>query len=492
MIRTRLTIWNCTVLALVLAIIGGAIYFTTARSVFAAVDTGLLQRARFFAADWHGLPPNRPGSGWLPGMPGGPMPGHGFGGPPPMDADMAKREGIDPKQLRQARAMTDALRPMIVDLSGKDIVDRSRKLWDFDSFVTAKAGRENFADGEYDGIPLRILSVPLKEGGKITGVSQLAAPLASEQDQLRSLGRTLAIVLPLAVFVMLFTGVLLTRQALRPVSQIASAAERIEATNLDGRLPILGRDEFAHLSSTFNTMLGRLQATFEEKDELYRQLRRFTSDASHELKTPLTAIRARTGIALRTKDPAKHMEHLRAIDRAAGLMTSIVQDLLLLAASDEGQLKLHKDTVEANDLVRDALASVDTSKHRVCSDVEEGLEINADPAAITRVLVNLLQNAIRHTDDGRTIEVSACTQGQSASFSVQDEGDGIPSDQVGLVFNRFHRIDKARDRESGGSGLGLAIAKAIVEAHGGEISLESVVGQGTTVRFTIPSQKRAS
>ncbi|HWA84529.1 MAG TPA: HAMP domain-containing sensor histidine kinase, partial [Fimbriimonadaceae bacterium] len=510
MIRTRLTIWNCVVLSLVLTIIGAAIYLSTERAILGGVDSGLLARAHAFATGWPGMPPSPPGGaviiggqaapGQGPGRgfdgpgPGtasksggefheGPErwfthePGTGFGGPPFMDPAVARKEGIDPNQLRRTQAMADALRPMILGLNGKDIMHVDRKPWDFEGFVIAKAGQEHFSDGDYEGIPLRILSVPLMKDGKVAGVTQLSAPVASEHDQIRSLGKTLAIVLPLAVVVMLFTGALLTRQALRPVAQIASAAERIEATNLDGRLPILGRDEFAHLSTTFNTMLGRLQATFEEKDELYRQLRRFTSDASHELKTPLTAIRARTGIALRTKDPAKKMEHLRAIDRAAELMTSIVQDLLLLAASDEGQLKLHKETVDADDLVRDALASVDTSKHAVCGEVEPGIRISADPAAITRVLVNLLQNSIRHTDEGKKIEVSVDAKDGWVWFAVKDEGEGIPSEHVPLIFNRFHRVDKARDRESGGSGLGLAIAKAIVEAHGGEISLASTLGE---------------
>ncbi|HVT12936.1 MAG TPA: HAMP domain-containing sensor histidine kinase [Fimbriimonadaceae bacterium] len=516
MIRTRLTIWNCIVLSLVLAIIGASIYLTTEHAILGGVDQGLLTRAHSFAAGWPGMPPGGPQpsifggpprQGDRPEGPGmsafgakqggadhGPPQfwfthglGDGQGGPPFMDPAVAKREGIDPNQLRRTQAMADALRPMILGLNGKDIVHTERAPWDFEGFVEAKAGNENFKDGDYEGIPLRILSVPMKRDGKVIGVTQLSAPVASEHDQIRSLGKTLATVLPLAVLVMLFTGVLLTRQALRPVSQIASAAERIEATNLDGRLPVLGRDEFAQLSHTFNTMLGRLQATFEEKDELYRQLRRFTSDASHELKTPLTAIRARAGVALRTKDPVKQMENLRAIDRAAGLMTSIVQDLLLLAASDEGQLKLHKDTVEVEDLVRDALASVDTSKHAVCSEVAPDLKVFADPAAMTRVLVNLLQNAIRHTPDGKKIEISAEGQDGAVWFSVTDEGEGIPAEHVPLIFNRFHRVDKARDRESGGSGLGLAIAKAIVEAHGGEISLSSKLGEGTSIRLRVPA-----
>jgi len=316
----------------------------------------------------------------------------------------------------------------------------------------------------------------------------MAVPMAAEEEQLRSLAATLLTVLPMAVVVMLAIGVVLTRQALRPISRISAAAERIEATSLGGRLPVAGHDEFAHLSTTFNTMLGRLQGTFEEKDELYQRLRRFTADASHELKTPLTAIRVRTDLALSGKDPAKQIEHLRAIDHATGLMTSIVQGLMLLAASDEGRLNLQRDNVPVAELVRDAAASVDGSKHDVCICVDANLKIECDPASITRVLVNLLQNAIQHTDEGKRIDVGArSTGGEMIQFSVRDEGTGIPQHHLPLVFNRFHRIDSSRDRESGGTGLGLAIAKAIVEAHGGHIWLASTLGVGTQVSFDLPA-----
>jgi len=287
---------------------------------------------------------------------------------------------------------------------------------------------------------------------------------------------------------MLIAGVVLTRRALRPVSRIALAAEAIEPANLSERLPVLGNDEFAQLNTTFNTMLSRLQNAFDEKEEALRRQKRFTSDASHELRTPLTAIRARTGIALSNPpDPEELVEHVVAINRATDLMIGVVQDLLLLAASDEGRLQLRKERCLMSELIEDALASVDASKHEVRLNFEGIGEVNCDPSAITRVLVNLLQNSIAHTPGGKEIQVSCEGSVDRAVITVTDQGCGIPREHLALIFDRFHRVDSSRDRSSGGTGLGLAIAKAIVEAHAGTIELFSDLGHGTVAVIVIPS-----
>lgn len=243
------------------------------------------------------------------------------------------------------------------------------------------------------------------------------------------------------------------------------------------------QDREAEIGKLNEDLNRSLSAT---EDALWRQ-KRFTSDASHELKTPLTAIRARCGIS--QSGPVEQdelMDHLAAIGRAAEVMTTLVQDLLLLAASDEGQLGLVKELCPVANLIEDALASVDATRHDVQVSVEDALVVECDPSAVTRVLVNLLQNAIAHTVDAGKICVVAKTTGSAVSVVVSDEGAGIPQDQLGLIFDRFHRVDRSRNRGSGGSGLGLAIAKAIVDAHGGSIGLKSVLGKGTTVTILLP------
>lgn len=481
MIRTRLTIWNCLVLSIILTLTGLAIYITTSRSIYQGVDDNLLQRARFFAV----------------GMGRGPRPPNNDSGnnqrrnPPPnerpISAEEARSQGIDPAQIKQIEVMRNALRPMIFGLDGKDIMHPENRMWDRVSFETAKSGQQAFGSTTLDGVKLRVLSFPVRADGKVKEVMQLASPMAAEEQQLTQLAKTLLIVLPLAVVVMLFIGVALTRQALRPVAHIAAAAEQIEASNLSDRLPVLGKDEFAQLSTTFNGMLARLKTAFDDIDAAYARQRRFTADASHELKTPLTAIQARTGIALmRDLEPAQYRDHLLAIDRASGTMNSIVQDLLLLAASDEGQLVLRPEEVRVADLVDDAVSSVDSSQHSFVVDVPASLVLKVDPLAMTRVLVNLIQNSVLYTEQGKEIRIAASSDTSICTIRISDQGEGIPADDVPLIFERFHRVDQSRDRHSGGSGLGLSIAQAIVESHDGTIGLESELHVGTTVTISLP------
>ena len=516
MIRTKLTAWNCAVLAFVLAITGFAIYFTTKQTLYKALDEGLLQRAQFFAASWRGGPFGRPNDEGprtnSPGEPGqsgpsgipfsegigggqgsmrfgqGPNPNEGSGPPEPhIDPVAAREQGIDPAQLKQLEALRTALRPIVLDLTGKDVVHPETKAWDMVTFAQAKAGSVAFGFANQGDIRMRVLSFPIRQNGKVTQIIQIGSPMLTEDQALTQLAKTLTIVLPLAVILMLAVGVALTRLALRPVGSIASAAEQIEITNLSDRLPVLGKDEFAQLSSTFNGLLDRLQSAFDEKDQAFGQLRRFTADASHELKTPLTAIQLRTGVALmRDLTPAKYKEHLLAIDRASGQMNAVVQDLLFLAASDEGQLNLRKDRVNLGDVIGDAISSVDTSNHTLEQAIDPTIELTIDPAAMARVLVNIIKNSVLYTEAGKTIRVESERKEGFATIRVIDQGEGIPANHVPLIFERFHRVDSSRFRDSGGSGLGLAIVKAIVELHNGKISLESELRKGTTVTISLP------
>lgn len=239
--------------------------------------------------------------------------------------------------------------------------------------------------------------------------------------------------------------------------------------------------------ATVTELNVELSKSLARQVDANRRQKQFTSDASHELKTPLTAIRVRTGIALSNPaDPEELVDHIVAINRAAGIMTGVVQDLLLLAASDEGQLRLVKEPTLVQVLTEVALASVDTAKHNLTVCVDPDIEMNCDPSAVTRVLVNLLQNAVAYTPEGRSIWIGCTKSTEMVTITVTDQGKGIPADQLGLIFDRFHRVNASRGRESGGSGLGLAIARAIVEAHGGTIVLESTYGEGTTLKIDMP------
>ncbi|HEY0867444.1 MAG TPA: ATP-binding protein, partial [Fimbriimonas sp.] len=173
---------------------------------------------------------------------------------------------------------------------------------------------------------------------------------------------------------------------------------------------------------------------------------------------------------------------------SADTMTAIVQDLLLLAKSDEGRLELRKTCVPLVTIVDEAVLLARRPDHAsIERDIPAELDVFADPPLLNRVLVNLLSNAVRHTPAEGTVRIVASEAGCATSIVVSDSGEGIPPEHLARIFDRFHRVDTARDRESGGTGLGLAIAKSIVEAHHGRISLASELGKGTTVTISLPS-----
>jgi heavy metal sensor kinase len=336
---------------------------------------------------------------------------------------------------------------------------------------------------------VRVLSVPLVLDGQIVGVAQAASSLQVTDRLMANLARTLLTMLPLALLVTAATGIYLTRHALKPVQAIARAAGRIEATSLSGRLPVNGQDEFAELAGTFNSMLARLEASFLQLEQANEAQRRFISDASHELKTPLTAIKTRSGVARRgPQTPERYQEHLMAIGVSADAMAAIVQDLLLLAKSDEGKLNLNLQSVPLAAITEEAAILVRAAgKAPLKIDVPLDLDVVVDQALFGRVLVNLLDNALRHTPPTGEVRLSAQSRENGFTVRIVDTGEGMPAEHLPHIFERFHRVHAARDRETGGTGLGLAIAKSIVEAHRGTIAINSQAGSGTTIVIEVPA-----
>jgi signal transduction histidine kinase len=292
-------------------------------------------------------------------------------------------------------------------------------------------------------------------------------------------------------------GLFLTNNALRPVDQMTQAAAAIGAGDLSRRLEVRGRDELARLAETFNRMIARLEGTFRGLESAYYRLegayeeqQRFTGDASHELRTPLTRIKGMTTLAL--SGPGCFEEYRDAVivaDQAADVMTRIVQDLLLLARSDAGQLRPHLARISTSDLLRRAVqaprpAGAPALRLQL---PEPDPFVTGDADHLSRLLANLLENALRHTPAGGEITLAATREQDWVVLTVADTGEGIPVEHLPHVCERFYRVDSARSRHDGGTGLGLAICRSIVEAHGGSLLLDSVVGQGTTVRVMLPA-----
>src|SRR5262249_37324681 len=276
----------------------------------------------------------------------------------PKQAASGSREGEGGPQGPEVERIIDIRRPRLLDLSGRAMAPFSDDgPWDPETFALAAGGGEGYSVVVIDNEPVRIFSVPLRRAGQVQGVVQVAYPL-SEQERLdNGMVRTVAMLIPLGLLVAALGGLFLTDRALRPVREVTQAAAQIGAEDLSRRLEVKGQDEFSELAATFNGMTARLETAFGRLREAYEQQRRFTSDASHELRTPLTAIKANTSLALcGERTPAEYREALQAADEAADLMGRIVQDLLLLARSDAGELVMRREPTELEPVLRRALA----------------------------------------------------------------------------------------------------------------------------------------
>jgi signal transduction histidine kinase len=283
---------------------------------------------------------------------------------------------------------------------------------------------------------------------------------------------------PIVVAVAAAAAYRLVRRSLRSVDAIRSRVGAISTSDLAERVPVPpGRDEISALAVTMNDMLGRIEAGHAAQ-------RRFVGDASHELRSPLTAIISALDVA--TAHPQLvGAELTRDILVPEALrMRTLVEDLLLLARADERGLTFHRDQIRLDELTASEVTRLRRSCPLTVTVTAWPVELRADGPALSRVLRNLLDNAARHA--ASRIDVSVVSQGDQAVLTVADDGPGIPAADRRRVFARFVRLDAARSRASGGSGLGLSIATEIVTAHGGAISIGDQPGGGTVMTVQLP------
>jgi heavy metal sensor kinase len=314
--------------------------------------------------------------------------------------------------------------------------------------------------------------------------------LRSVEDSVASVTSLLVIGGLAALLAAAAGGWWLARRALRPVGQMAEAADRIGIDRIHERLSEPKReDELGRLGRTLNRMLERIERGVEEKQRL-------VADASHELRTPLAVMRSEVDVTLLDErlDPEAHavLESAREeIDR----MTRIVENLLTLARVDEGGLKLLPAPVSLRDLAANALEPLQpgAAARGVEIKLAEGEAVaQADADLVRQVVTNLLDNALKYSERGSEVEVRVWSHDGRAGLTVKDSGPGIPAEARSRVFDRFYRVDASRTRSSGGSGLGLSISKEIIRAHGGRIWVESADGGGSSFSFEVPGSNGAS
>lgn len=313
----------------------------------------------------------------------------------------------------------------------------------------------------------------------------VAEPLDDFAGQLEAIRQVFYFGLPATLLASAVGGFLLARKSLAPVVAMSNQAERISANNLHERLPGSNeRDELGRLATVFNELLSRLDHSFEN-------MRAFIADASHELRTPLSIIRGEADVALsQDRKACEYREALGIIQDEARQLSRLVDDMLELARADAGQRCLRAEEFYLNDLVEESCraAQVLATQNGISLSVmtHSDLIFRGDEGLLRRMMLNLLDNAIKFTPSGGSVSVNLIREETRVKIVVSDTGIGIPAESTARIFERFYRINKARSRADGGSGLGLAIVRWAVEAHNGSINLTSQIGQGSTFTVTLP------
>jgi signal transduction histidine kinase len=460
-IRLRLTLLYTTILALTLIGFGGVLYGTQAQTIRDREERmliGIAQRiveGRQMSSHWGDE---------------GPFP------PPTPPQEGGRRE--QPSNFR-------GLYVQLLDLDGELIVGSESS--DQTVVPLSGTGLQATLEGEswsgtawVEGERLLIYSAPVILDGQIAEVVQIARPLTEQDQHLEVLGTNLLIVGGVAVVAAFGVGWILSGLVLRPVDRITQTAHAIGTERDFGRrVDHTGpNDEIGQLATTFNEMLGELQAA-------YQQQRQFVADVSHELRTPLTTIRGNLGL-LRREPPIgveERADILGDVTEESDRLIRLVNDLLALAHA-ESRRDLRSEPVQVKPLVEDVCRQaklLDPARAVVCDDVHD-VAVVGDRDALRQVLLILVDNALKHTSGAITVTAGAV--GEQVAICVRDAGPGIKPKDLDHIFERFYRGESASTELN--IGLGLAIAKALVEAQGGTITVESQLERGSFFTVTLP------
>jgi heavy metal sensor kinase len=357
------------------------------------------------------------------------------------------------------------------------------------SLSRAERGTETFESfsTRYASVPhIRQVTLPVMAKGRFTGeLIQVGAPIDATMGLLHRVQMMLVVSLLLALGISIFFGYLLTRRAFQPVIAITKAAAKIGIEDLGGRLAVPpANDELRRLIVTYNEMLGRLEDAFT-------RLRRFAGDVSHELRTPLAVLRGEAEFALRKERSSEdYREALTVISNESCNMSKIVEDLLLLARAQGQSLAIQRRHVMSHDfieeIVRDLTKNLEAKNLELVVRADPSFQMTVCPSYLALALKNLLLNAIKHSPEGSRIEWVVRSTMMEVEFVVRDYGEGIEPKDLPYLFDAFYRADTARNRKIGGAGIGLSLAQALVNLHGGTISVASPPGEGAVFAIKVP------
>ncbi|MBA2632839.1 MAG: HAMP domain-containing protein [Chloroflexi bacterium] len=444
-IRARLTLVSGVLMAAVLVALGAFLFLRVQAELLAAVDAGLRSRADVLLA--------RIGEGGLVG--GGAL----------VEGDEAFAQLLDDegRVLQSSDGLVDE--PLVAPdgFEGQIVFER---------LVTTAE----------EVVPARLLAVTVAGSGTLV----VGASLEDQQEALALLLGQLLIAGPVAVALASGVGWLVAGAALRPVERLRLEAEAISGAVHGRRLAVPGTgDELARLGESLNRMLGRLEEAVERE-------RRFVGDASHELRTPLANLKAELELALRrARTPDQLVAALHSAAEETDRLTSLAEDLLVLARSEGGRLPVRREALDAARLVREIVAGfagrateLGISIGTTGADYPQHAEL--DPARVRQALGNVIDNAVRHTPRGGRVTVDLRDESGSIAVEVTDTGAGFDAGFLQRAFEPFSRADEARSRSHGGAGLGLAIVRAVADAHGGSVVAANRPGGGASVVIQFP------
>jgi signal transduction histidine kinase len=451
-LRGRLTLWYLLTLALLLLLYAVVLYWQTRRSLLAQVDAALRQAATQAATT------------------------------------VVRQEGR--LVLSPGGSRTQAAGPAADDFAVY-LLSPAGEPWSWlgrgDEFV-AVAPRPGWLTLAQGGDRWRVYTEPVAHPGGDSGWLQVAQELEPIESSLASLRAQALLALPLALLLAGLGGYFLAGRALRPIDEISRTVQVINAGDMERRVDYQGpADEVGQLALTINHMLNRLQAAFERE-------RRFTADAAHELRTPLTALKGRLEVTLSQPRPAA--EYRQTLVEMGGQIERLIRlsyDLLLMARLESQAPAFRPERIELAELlaaVTEQVAPLAQARQiTLLCQAPPGLAVAGNLELLIRLLLNLLDNGLKHAPLGGRVVIAAAAQANGVRLTVEDNGPGIPVERQRRLFERFYRLedDRSRPADGGGAGLGLAIAQEIARAHGGDIQVESQPGQGALFIVRLPA-----
>ncbi len=340
--------------------------------------------------------------------------------------------------------------------------------------------------GDHERI-LHIASATALLADRTQATIQIAYANPQERALLAQFRLWIIAVLALAGLILVVISHRLTRRGLRPLDDVASAASGIGSTNLDRRLVVDGLPaELKTMADSFNAMLDRIE-------EAFTRLSQFSDDLAHELRTPINNLRGEAEVALgHTRSVAEYQDVLASCLEECQKIGQLIDSLLFLARAENPRSAVARETIDLSHELQAVATFYRTAAEDVgvtlTSDLAAGLSMRGDVSLMQRAIGNLVENAIDHTPSGGRVRIDASASRGAMRVIISDTGSGIPSEHLPYVFERFHRVERARSNARGHVGLGLPIVRSIIVMHGGTVEITSVIGEGTRVSIQIPIQ----